>query len=446
MMNFDINEVLNTLGISELNKMQKSAIEAFEQDKDIVLLSPTGTGKTLAYLIPLMQSICFSIDEPQAVIMVPTRELSQQTDAVIKSMKTKIRSVCCYGGRPAMEENRIMKNVKPHIVISTPGRLVDHLSKRNIETGKLRTLVLDEFDKCLEFGFRNEMKEALTMMPLLEKRVLLSATYTDHIPDFVNLGNGWGDSTIKLDYTMEKDSVTDRIRFYTVSSPIKDKLETLKCLLSTLGSQQSIVFLNYRESVERVFNYLHKEGFYCEMFHGGLEQEKRDKALYKFANRTSNILVSTDLSSRGLDIPEIDNIIHYHIPLNEDAFVHRNGRTARWEANGNSYMILNEEESIPEYVEMQYKEYYIPKKLPKIKPSEWATIYIGKGKKDKLSKIDILGFLCKIGGLEKNDVGRIDVKEHYTFVAIKRTYISEVLNRIKGIKIKGVKTHFLEAK
>ncbi len=252
-------------------------------------------------------------------------------------------------------------------------------------------------------------------------------------------------SLIFLNYQGENEEVASRISVHLVKSPVKDKLETLLCLLKVFGQQSTIVFLNYREAVERTYKFLKDNGVGCEMFHGAMDQEHREKSLYKFSNGTSNVLVSTDLSARGLDIPEIDNIVHYHLPLNEDAYVHRNGRTARWEAEGNSYIILHDEESLPEYID-DAPEFFIPKKLPEIQPSKWATIYIGKGKKDKLSKMDVLGFVCKIGGLTRDDVGRIDVKDHQCFVAVKRKMLRSALEKMKGQKIKGIKTLFVEAK
>lgn len=437
---FNIDNALQKLGIKELNAMQKDSLNRYAEGKDMVLLSPTGTGKTLAYLLPVLESLNPEDDRVQAVVMVPSRELALQIDGVVKQMKSVVRSVSCYGGRPAMEEHRTLMGVKPHIVIATPGRLVDHLEKRNIESDAIRTLVIDEFDKCLEFGFLDEMQHAIELMPMLSRRYLLSATESSKIPEFVGFT-----SLIFLNYQGENDEVASRISLHLVKSPVKDKLETLLCLLKVFGQQSTIVFLNYREAVERTYKFLKDNGVGCEMFHGAMDQEHREKSLYKFSNGTSNVLVSTDLSARGLDIPEIDNIVHYHLPLNEDAFIHRNGRTARWEAEGNSYIILHDEESLPEYID-DAPEFFIPKKLPEIQTSTWATIYIGKGKKDKLSKMDVLGFVCKIGGLTRDDVGRIDVKEHQCFVAVKRTMLRPALEKMKGQKIKGVKTIFTEAK
>ncbi len=440
MKNTNIDLALQHIGIETLTPMQVESLSMYPQCREMVLLSPTGTGKTLAYLLPLMQTLDIESDDVQAVVIVPSRELALQIDGVIRRMACGVRSVSCYGGRPAMEEHRTLKGVLPHIVVATPGRLNDHLQKRNIEVSGIRSIVIDEFDKCLEFGFLDEMNEVISQLPLVQRRFLTSATDNDRIPQFV------GSNFTRLDYLDEAPDVKERISQYVVHSPIKDKLETLACLLRCQGQKSSIVFLNYRDAVERVYKFLRSEGFHVEMFHGGMDQQMREKSLYKFSNATSNVMVSTDLSARGLDIEHVDNIIHYHLPLNEDAFTHRNGRTARWDAEGSSYIILNEDESLMDYIEDEPTEFFIPKSLPPIQPSRWTTIYIGKGKKDKISKMDILGFLCKIGGLKSADVGRIDVKDHYAFVAVNRKMAHGVLAAIKGQKIKGVKTIFQEAR
>lgn len=436
-MTFEITTALQHLGIAELNEMQQQTIAQYSSNKDIVLLSATGTGKTLAYLLPALSSVDTKLDEVQIVIIVPSRELALQISTVVRDMKSPVRCVPLYGGRPAMEEHRTLNGVQPHVVVATPGRLVDHLQKGNFSPGRVETLIIDEFDKCLEFGFRDEMMQAMQLMPAVSKHVFTSATDSEEFRS---------DSFLRLNFLANREEVDSRIRMHYVQSPIKDKLETLLCMLRVFGQQQTIVFLNYREAVERTYKFLKESGVGCEMFHGAMDQEHREKALYKFSNGTSNVLVSTDLSARGLDIPDIDNVVHYHLPLNEDAFIHRNGRTARWMAEGQSYIILNEEETIPEYIKGDVPEFFIPKHLPPISQSKWATIYIGKGKKDKLSKMDILGFLCKIGGLSREEVGRIDVKDHQSFAAVHRSCLRDVLPKLKGQKIKGIKTLFLEAK
>ena len=429
--------MLEKLGITELNEMQQEAGDAILRGKqDVVVLSPTGSGKTLAYLLPLVQLLDARQDDVQALVIVPGRELALQSDRVLKDMGSGLRSAACYGGRTAMEEHRKLKDVRPQIIFGTPGRLNDHLDKGNISPYGVRYLIIDEFDKCLEMGFHDEMARLLKKLPGVRRRFLLSATDTEQIPDFVQMGR-----TQRLDYLMEEEQVPDRVALYEVKSPVKDKLETLKSLLCELGDQQSIVFLNYRDAVERVDDYLCRQGFATSAFHGGMEQKQREDALYKFSNGSANIFVSTDLASRGLDIPDIQNIIHYHLPQNEQELVHRVGRTARWDKEGRAFFIVGPEETMPEFIDGEVEAYDISRPSVLVPPSpKNATLYIGKGKKDKISKGDIAGFLCKKGGLEPGEIARIDVMDRYAYAAVSRLKLQQVLRQTKGEKIKGIKT------
>lgn len=430
-----IDRILDKLGI-QLNDMQQDSLNAIlHSDKDVVVLSPTGSGKTLAYLLPLTQLIDPDDDNPQAIVVTPGRELALQSATVLKSMGSGLRAMACYGGRATMEEHRVMKQVRPQIVFGTPGRLNDHLNKGNLSPYHIKYLVIDEFDKCLEMGFQDEMSLLIDSLKGLRRHFLLSATEAEEIPCFVHMGR-----VDKIDYRMNEEQVPERIHIYKVESPVKDKLENLSLLLRSLGDSSTIVFLNYRDSVERTNNYLVEQGFTTSFFHGGLEQKQREASLYRFSNGSANILVSTDLASRGLDIPDIDNIIHYHLPESEDGYIHRVGRTARWEAQGKAFFLLGPGEEIPTYVDSEVENYEIPAELPAPAKPKMATIYIGKGKKDKISKGDILGFLCKKGGLKSSDIGKIDVNDRYAYAAISRPRLREVLNNVRGEKIKGVKT------
>lgn len=432
----ETDRILEKLGISELNDMQKEATQAvLRTNNDVVILSPTGSGKTLAYLLPLVQLIDASVPTVQAVVIVPGRELALQSATVLKDMGCGLRACACYGGRAAMDEHRVLRQVQPHIVFATPGRLLDHIEKENILTTGIRYLVIDEFDKCLEMGFLNEMNAIINRLSNVQRRILISATDAESIPHFVNMGR-----TTRMDYLIEEEQVSDRVNVYQVISPVKDKLETLRNLLCELGEESSIVFLNYRESVERVADYLQEQGFTLSYFHGGLEQRQREDALYKFSNASANVLVSTDLASRGLDIPSINNIIHYHLPVSEQGYIHRVGRTARWDKLGKTFFILNQEESIPDYIDAEPTLHTIPTDLPAPPKPKMVTLYIGKGKKDKLSKGDIVGFLCKKGGLKGTEIGRISVEDRFTYVAIDRAQLRSVLRNVQGEKIKGVKT------
>lgn len=430
-----IDKILDKLGI-QLNPMQEETMHAvLHGNKDVVVLSPTGSGKTLAYLMPLVQLIDPKVDEPQLVVVTPGRELALQSTEVLKSMGTGLRTMACYGGRAAMDEHRVMNKVLPQVIFGTPGRLTDHLDKGNFSAEHVKYLVIDEFDKCLEMGFQDEMGRLIASLPYLERHFLLSATEAEEIPRFVHMGR-----VETIDYRMDEEQVPERIRIYQVKSPQKDKLETLAQLLLSLGDESSIVFLNYRDSVERTNEFLRSRGFATSAFHGGLEQHEREDALYKFSNGSANIFVSTDLGARGLDIPDIDNIIHYHLPECEDSYIHRVGRTARWEATGKAFFLLGPSEDIPPYVNAEVEDYEIPSDLPAPAKPRMATIYIGKGKKDKISKGDIVGYLCKIGQLQSSEIGKIDVKDRYAYVAVSRTKLKQVLKLTAGQKIKGIKT------
>lgn len=442
----DFQKILQKLGIEQLTPMQEAAWKACQSVENVVLLSPTGSGKTLAFLLPLVQML-EGDDRVQAVVLTPSRELALQIETVFKSMNTPFRAMSCYGGRPAMEEHRTMKNIRPTVIVGTPGRMKDHLEKQNFDAGTVTTLVIDEFDKCLELGFQEEMSEVIGLLPALKKRILLSATDAETIPRFIGIPEReergekqW----VKLNFLHPEDG--GRLELHRVLSPVKDKLETLYRLLCTLGGGSTLIFVNYRESVERVTGYLQAHKFPCDMFHGGMEQEDRERTLYKFRNGTCPVLVSTDLAARGLDIPGIDNVVHYHLPVNEEAFTHRNGRTARWKACGASYLILHAEEQLPSYVPADTPLLQLPEQTPPPPRPHWATLYIGKGKKDKLGKVDIVGFLCKKGGLSAEDIGQLDIREHHAFVAIRRIRMRQLLTLVRGEKIKGMKTLFEEAR
>ena len=432
----DTDKILDKLGIEALNQMQTDTSDAvLHTDKDIVVLSPTGSGKTLAYLLPLTARLHPESDEVQAVVIVPGRELALQSATILNNMGCGLRAMSLYGGRPTMDEHRKLRQVRPQVVFATPGRLNDHLDKGNISADKIEWAVLDEFDKCLEMGFRDEMSRLFGKLTHLKRRILLSATDTAEIPSFVSLNR-----CVRVDYLSDDEQVPERVTIYEVHSPEKDKLDTLSRLLRHLGEQSSIVFLNYRDSVERTDSYLREQGFTTSAFHGGMDQKAREDALYKFANGSANILVSTDLAARGLDIPNIDNIIHYHLPQGEDGYIHRVGRTARWESTGRTYFVLGPEEHLPEFLDCSPETYVIPTELPAPALPRMATIYIGKGKKDKVSKGDIVGFLCKKAGLAKDEIGRIDVNDRYAYAAVAREKIKQVLQLTKGEKIKGIRT------
>lgn len=427
----DVTPYLHSLGISALNEMQNATLKAATQD--FLLLSPTGTGKTLAYLLPLINLLEREESALQAVILLPSRELAQQSEAVFRQMKTGYASMAVYGGRPTMEEHRKLRELRPQVLFATPGRLKDHIEKGNLSLSAVRVRVIDEFDKCLELGFEGEMRFIMDALSATTHTFLLSATDSEEIPQFIDLSKA-----VRLDFLPQEGTVKARVRHHRVLSPEKDKLGALSLLLTQIGAEQSIVFVNHRESAERIYLHLRKEGHAVELFHGGLEQDRRERALYKFVGGSAVVLVCTDLAARGLDLPDIRHIIHYHLPVNEDTYTHRNGRTARWENSGEVYLLLHAEETTPDYAVIDCDT---PLTAEKVRPTQprYTSLYIGKGKKDKISKGDIAGFLIKKGGFLPEELGRIDVRERHAYVAVNRKGAEKRLALLRNEKLKGQK-------
>ena len=438
--NNSVENILSSLKIDSLNEMQLASLQALEHHNELILLSATGSGKTLAFLIPVLNDIDIETNETKAIIIVPSRELAMQIEQVFKSMKTGVKVTCCYGGHLRETEENNLKQA-PGLLIGTPGRLADHIRRGNITTGSITTLVLDEFDKSLELGFLEEMSFIIGSLPNLKKRILTSATESVEIPAFIGLKN-----PKRLNFLSGENERSAGLTVQTVLSEEKDKLNTLFKLICHLGNRSMIIFCNHRESVERTSNMLSQKGITNEFYHGALEQQQRDSALCKFRNGSTNVLVTTDLASRGLDIPNIRYIIHYHLPHTEDAFTHRNGRTARMEASGTAILILSPEEKIPSYIETPVEEIELPEVVELPEKPKWVTFFIAAGKKDKVNKIDIVGFLSNKGQLKKEDIGLIEVKDFFSFVAIRKSKASHTLQLIKNEKIKNKKVKIEVAK
>lgn len=429
---FNIADILTAMDFEALNEMQENAIAAAEEHENVVLLSATGSGKTLAFLIPILQRIDTTQKTTRAMIVVPSRELAMQIEKVFKQMRTGLKITCCYGGhKREIEENNLIE--APYVIVGTPGRLCDHIRRGSIRTADIQTLVLDEFDKTLELGFQEEVQFIVDSLPNIEKRMLTSATAAIEIPEFAGIHD-----PKELNYLTE-DNTPEALAIKKVLSPDRDKSKTIFDLICYLGNRPTIIFCNHRESVERTSQLLWEKGIINEYYHGAMEQRDRDAALCKFRNGSTSLLVTTDLAARGLDIPNIRYIIHYHLPLTEDSYTHRNGRTARMEASGTAILLLGPDEKMPDYIseDVEAIELQGPYEIPE-KP-KWVTVFIPLGKKDKVNKIDVVGFLSNVGGLKKEDIGLIEVKDYSAFVAIRKSKASHTYTLIKEARIKGKK-------
>jgi superfamily II DNA/RNA helicase len=431
---------LERLKIKELNAMQLEAVESITANDEVILLSATGSGKTLAFLLPILESLDPNLQLCQALILVPSRELALQIDGVLKQMQAGFKITCCYGGhKREIEENNLVQ--PPAIIIGTAGRMADHIRRNNIDLSHIKFLVLDEFDKILELGFLEEMEFIIRSLPAVEKKMLTSATYTEEIPDFVNMIN-----PVTVNVLPENTIASDVLRINTLLSSDKDKLDTLLQLICYCGNTSTIVFCNHRESVERASTFLKEQGIINVFYHGGMEQQDREVALCKFRNSSSDILVTTDLASRGLDVANIRNIIHYHLPPDEASFTHRNGRTARMNSTGNVYVIYSAEEKLPEYITRDAAVFELPERLTLPEKPKWSTLFIAAGKKDKVNKIDIVGFLSQKGNLKKDEIGLVEVKDFTAFAAIRKSKVDQVIRSIQDEKIKNKKVKIAIAK
>ena len=428
-----VQNILENLKIAKLNEMQLATIEANKKATDIVLLSPTGSGKTLGFLIPLLLNLDKTKAGIQAMIIVPSRELGLQIEQVFKSMSTGFKVNCCYGGHSTRTEKNNLEH-PPALLIGTPGRLAYHIRHNTIDTNTITSLVLDEFDKALEFGFQEDMSFIIYHLKRLNKRMLTSATNLIEIPEFTGVIK-----PVILNYLNSSPTQPEGLKLKILKAEGKDKLDALFGLICKLGNKAALVFCNHRDAVERISELLKDKGLSHGIFHGKMEQEDRERALIKLRNGSNTILITTDLASRGLDIPEIENIIHYQLPHTEDIFIHRNGRTARMNSKGTSYLILSESEHIPPFIKEKPTEEFLPEKNTIPENTPWCTLYIAAGKKDKINKMDIVGMLLQKGKLNKDELGLIEVLDFTSYAAISRKKIDTVIGLIKNEKIKNRK-------
>jgi len=426
------NNILLNLGIESLNDMQETAQQTILNDSNVLLLSPTGSGKTLAFLLPIFEMLEPEIKTVQCLILVPSRELGLQIEQVWKKMGTEFKVNACYGGHSIDTEIKNLSN-PPAVLIGTPGRIADHIDRGTFTADTITTLILDEFDKSLQLGFHEQMSFIIARLPKLNKRILVSATSDIEIPKYTRVVH----PTV-LDFIPEQEDKTN-LSMKLVVSPNKDKIDTLFNLICSLKSESAIIFCNHRDAAERISDTLNEKGIYSTYYHGGMDQDERERALIQFRNGSVSYLVTTDLAARGLDIPEMKHVIHYHLPSKDDEFTHRNGRTARMLASGTAYIIIHESEKKLDYIDHGMKVLGVENsgKLPKA--PEFQTIYISGGKKTKLNKIDIVGFFSQKGQLEKGDLGLIEVKDFISFAAVKSAKVKDLLKNIRDEKMKGKK-------
>lgn len=428
----NISSILSGLGITALNAMQEQANVAILENPEVLLLAPTGSGKTLAFLLPIVSILSKEDDQVQCMVIVPTRELALQIEQVWRKMATGFKVTCCYGGHDMQTEIRSLTE-PPALLIGTPGRLLDHMHRQSFSYRNISTLVLDEFDKSLELGFQEEMTEISNNLRKIKKRILVSATAGPKIPPFIKVKN-----PVEIDFISSQNQ-TAGLTLVQVLFESGKKMDALIRLLGVLGAESTMIFCNQRDSAELISLALRDEGIDCAFFHGKLEQEDRERTLIRFRNGSVFYIAATDLAARGLDIPGVKHVIHFELPMKGDEFTHRNGRTARMHAEGTAYILTSDAEKLPDYISPKPKVLNLPSKFTLPPSPSMVTIYISGGKKSKLSKMDIVGFLLQKGKLEKQDLGLIEVKDNASFAAVNKSKVKALLGNIREEKMKGKK-------
>lgn len=424
-----IEAVKRLPGIENLNALQTAML--YCKARRIRLLAPTGSGKTIAFGIALMKELKPEKGRITGAVIVPTRELAIQVRQVLASLIPSLRIVSLYGGHAMHEETGSLSDT-PDIVVATPGRLLDHVLRHTVSLQSVHQLVIDEYDKCLELGFLGEMKRLARRMPHLADIVLTSATAAVEVPDFID-----SSQARTLDFAGDASVNTGHCEVLRVDTEGKDKLDDCIRLVKSFCGSKTMIFVNHRESAERVYAGMRKGGIPAGLYHGGLDQQFRERALILLQDGVTPCVVTTDLGARGLDISDIDNIVHYHLPVNEETWRHRNGRTARMGADGRAFVLLSPGEEAPDYI--SFDGVYNPADAPACDSFRPMTaLYFSSGKKDKISRGDILGFLVKTGGLESSEIGKIDVLERCAYAAVDSSKVTKgLLDLLNSRKIKN---------
>lgn len=435
--------IRKSAGITELNPMQ--AAVAASDARRIVLLSPTGSGKTLAFATAVLRRISpadAASAALHAVIIAPSRELVRQIHDVLRPIAStfRLKTVALYGGNSFSSEEASIAGAIPSIVVATPGRLLDHINRGTLDVSDVGIAVLDEYDKTLELGFHDEMKRISARLshslPGGKPRFVMvtSATRLTDVPAFVDIAKAE-----IIDFTPDTSDNT-KLRIVNVPSPDRDKLATLAALIRALPANGPIiVFVNHRESADRVGNFLEREHISSVVYHGGLDQQQREIALARFDSRAARVLVATDLAGCGIDVEGVQAVIHYHPAGDKEIWTHRNGRTARVDRTGEVYVITSPDENLPDFVVTE-NDYYPDMTATGAVTAEMTLIYFDRGKRDKISRGDIAGFIMKQAGVPADAVGKITVGARYSLAAVRHGYADAVIAAAKATKLKNLRT------
>ncbi|QEN03841.1 ATP-dependent RNA helicase DbpA [Thiospirochaeta perfilievii] len=433
-------ENLNNLEYKQMTPIQEKSIPIIIEGRDIIAKAKTGSGKTAAFGIGILEKLNVKKFRVQSLVLCPTRELAEQVTAELRKLarfKHNIKILKLTGGIPLYKQEGSLFH-EAHIVVGTPGRILKLLERGSLNLDHLKNLVLDEADRMLDMGFSDEINAILDFLPQNIQTLCFSATFASDIKLFTKkVLNDPVDIEVESTHT---SSIIEQ-KFYFAS---KDRVEKTVDIIKNHNFDSIIVFCNTKETCKSVVKELNKSGVNALTIHGDLEQKDRNEVLVLFSNGSSRVLVATDVAARGLDIGSLSAVINYDMPFETETYVHRIGRTGRAGKSGNAFSFITSGEefrldAINEYMNLNHKCEEFIYKLDKLDDSStpWVTISINGGRKNKISPGDILGALTSNNGIAGSDVGKIDRQDYITFVAIKREVSQEAFNILSNETIKG---------
>jgi ATP-dependent RNA helicase DeaD len=464
----DILKAIEGLGYKKPSEVQEKVIPEILMNKDVIVRSQTGSGKTAAFGIPLCEKINWEENYPQVLILTPTRELAVQVSEDISNLGRfkRVNAVPIFGKEPISEQERKLKQ-RTHIVVGTPGRILDHIDRGSLNVSMIKYFVIDEADEMLNMGFIGQVEGVIRRIPKKKVTMLFSATIPEEIKE---LCEKHMDRPVDISIKNQK-LITDNIEHSLCYVSYEKKLESLNNILICEKPETAVIFAKTKENVDNVFEFLKSKGYSVNKIHGGMLQKERLDTMEKFRYGDFRVLVATDLASRGIDIEGITHVINYDLPVEKEAYVHRIGRSGRAGAKGKAISLCVEGkdkllQEIEEYIGFNIKVCELPDvrnvkneeiELLKCKPkrkkekaqainADITKIYLNGGKKKKIRAGDIVGAICQIDGVTSEDIGIIDVQDSVSYVDILNRKGKMVIEKLRNSTIKGKKVNVEKAK
>ncbi|WP_347156997.1 DEAD/DEAH box helicase [Pontibacter chitinilyticus] len=433
---------LQELNYTQPTPIQEEAIPLLLQGRDVAGQAETGSGKTAAFGLPLLQGINPELQQVQALVTVPTRELAVQVRQELKKLAKQLPQLkisAFYGGHSFSQERASLAH-PPQVLVGTPGRLTDHLSRRTIDLSHVVQIVLDEADKLLEMGFQEELDRVLEALPRKRQTVLFSATMPDKVKELI--ANSLQDPVF---VKATANAIPDQLKLIGIKVEHPQRSQAVLNLIQSKASAGTVVFCNTRAAADTLTAFLQENRVAAKALHGGMEQPDRDKTMTLFRNGTIPVLIATDLAARGLDIDKLRHIVHYELPDDMAAYLHRSGRTGRAGKSGTVYTLVSprDEQKLHEWQQVYMDEWLQAGALVKMATtapapaSAFATLYIAGGRKDKISPRDIVGALIAEAGLKADQIGKIEVLDRNCFVAVPQAQAKQIAEQLSSGKIKG---------